>query len=336
MPREEPREYVKVSSVSEALDALGQYGPSATLLAGGTDLLVQIRQDATRPLFLIDLEGISSLRGIAEKDGYLIIGALATLREVEKAKAVCSRVPALVESARGVGALQLRNRATIGGNLCQSPKCPYYNQSHINAFMRESIRPCIRRGGKTCHTAKWGSEMNHALMAGKNSCKAPVGSNIATALATLGGSVTLANQSGSREVKIENFYDENGQPTLGSNEIITQIKLPGKTQGKSLFLQHKPNPASYMLLNVGVSLQLEDGRETCRNARVWFGGVAPGPYEAKEVEECLKGKRLSKQIIEQASQLLLEHISAREATMTFKMAKAKALCSEALLRTSGR
>jgi len=336
MPRQQTYDYVRASSMTEALEALSQYGADAMFLAGGTDLLVQMRHDAVSPLCLIDLEGISSLGGIAEENGFLSIGALVTLREVEQSAAVFSRFPALAQSARDVGAVQLRNRATVGGNLCQSPKCPYYNQSHINAFMRESVEPCIKRGGKRCHTAKWGSEICHALTAGKNRCRASFGSNLGIAIAALGGSVVFVSQSGSRDVKIENLYDENGQVTCTPNEIVRCIKIPLNPVFFNMFVQFKPNPASYTLLNMSASLDLEAERETCQRARVWFGGVAPRPYQAREVEEHLKGKKLTGEVIERASQLLLEHVRVREATMAFKVAKARNLCREALTQAVER
>jgi len=332
MSGQQTYEYIKAFSIGEALDALSKHGSDAMLFAGGTDLLVQIKQHVVRPLYLIDLEGISRLRGITEENAFLSIGALATLRETEKSATVRSVFPALAKSAHDVGAVQLRNTATIGGNLCQSIKCPYYNQSHINLFMRESIKPCIRRGGKICYTAKWGSEIGHAIIAGTNRCKASFGSNIAVALAALEGCVAIVGESGSREVNIENLYGENGELNIASDEIITHIKIPASNQSTNVFLQYKPNPASYTLLNIGASLALEDDRETCKSVRVWLGGVAPGPYEAREVEEYLKGKRLSSQIIEEASRLLFEGVGVAEPTMSFKVAKARALCREALIK----
>ena len=334
MPTLRDYDYIRASSTTEALDALSQYGPDAMFLAGGTDLLVQVRHDAISPSCLIDLESISSLGGIAEENGFLSIGAMVTLRQVEKSTAVCSGFPALAQSASDVGAVQLRNRATIGGNLCQSPKCPYYNQSHINPFMRESIKPCIRSGGKTCHTTRWGREISHALITGKSRCQASFGSNVATALAALGGFAMLVSKSGSREVNIEKLYDEDGHPTFASDEILSLIKIPLGTPSTNVFIQYKPNPASYTLLNIGVLLDLKDDGKTCKNARVWLGGVAPRPYEAKAVEEFLRGKKLNSEVIENASRLLFERVDVSEATVAFKVAKARAMCREALIKAS--
>jgi xanthine dehydrogenase YagS FAD-binding subunit len=323
-------EYLKTFSLTEARDALNRYGREAALYAGGTDLLVQIRQNAVSPRYLIDLEGISDLGIITEDMGFLSIGALVTLREIERHTTVRTTFSALSDGARQVGPVQLRNTATIGGNLCQSVKCPYYNQSHINPFMRESIRPCIKRGGKICHTAKWGSEVGHAIFAGPNRCKASFGSNMAIALAVLEGSVVVAGEKGSRELDVASLYEENGGIRIATNEIITRIKIPQTGQGRSVFLQYKVNPAGYPILNAGVSLAMEDDEETCSDVKVWFGGVAPHPYEAKTVEQHRRGKKLNFEVIENASQLLFDGVRVSGEDMVFKVAKARVLCREAL------
>lgn len=332
MARETPLEHIRVFSINEALDALGEYGDDAALFAGGTDVLIQIKEHAIRPLYLIDLEGISQLGAITEDIAFLNIGTLVTLRQVEKCTALCSMFPALVESARQVGSVQLRNTATVGGNLGQRIRCPYYNQSHINLFMRESMTPCLRRGGKICHTVKWGREVSHAVMASPNRCTASFGSNLAIALATLEGCAVVASKRGSRDVPIESLYKENGDLDIASDEILTNIKIPVSKGRTTVFLQYKANPASYTVLTICASLVREDDGETCKNMRVWLGGVAPRPYRAKEVEEYLKGKKLNQKIIEKSSRLLFESLHVLEPVMVFKVAKARVLCREALSR----
>jgi xanthine dehydrogenase YagS FAD-binding subunit len=328
--------YKKALSIDDALDALDKYGSDAVLFAGGTDLLIQMRQNTIAPICLIDVKGIPHFSDLTEENDFLEIGAAVTLKDVETFCTVHSFFPALAESARQVGAVQLRNRATLGGNLCQSMRCLYYNQSHINLFMRKALKSCFKRGGKSCYAVKWGREVSHAILINSNYCRASFGSNIAIALGALGGVVVLVKKNRSREVTIEDFYEKNGEPKIAANEIITHIKIPLRHQKRSTFLQYKANPASYTLLNIAVLLDLEDDGDTCKSIRTWLGGVAAQPYRAKNVEEYLNERRLSKEIIQKASQLLFQGIDVSEATMRFKVAKARVLCREALMKASGQ
>ena len=327
-------EYIKALSVEEALEALEKYGTDAMLFAGGTDLLIQMKQKTLSPLYLIDVKGIPDIGSITKGNHFLKIGTAATLRDVERFCADHSILPAVAESARLVGAVQLRNRATMGGNLCQSIKCPHYNQSHINPFMREALKPCFRRGGKSCHTVKWGREVSHAILIDKQYCRASFGSNMGIAVAALAGLVVLVSKEGTREVTIENLYEKDSEPKVAANEIITHIKIPLSLQDRNTFLQYKANPAGYTLLNIAASLTLEDDGETCRKLSMWLGGVAAQPYQAKDVEAYLNSKRLNRGVIEKASQLLFQGVELSEATMRFKAAKARVLCREALMKIS--
>jgi len=336
MPKGSDYQYIKAYSINDAIDALHQYGPQAVLFAGGTDLLIQIRQQAVEPLCLIDVKGILELREITHDGNFVKIGAATTLREVQKSSVVDSVFPVLAETARHVGSIQLRNRATVGGNLCQSVKCPYYNQSHINSFMRQAIKPCFKRGGKLCHTARWGSEVSHSIITGSNYCRASFGSNIAVTLAALQGLVVLVNRDGSREVSIDRFYMENGEPDIACHEIITHIKIPLSNRNTGVFLQYKANPASYTLLNIAVSLTLEDDEKTCKTSRVWLGGVAAQPYECDTVQQYLRGRRLTEELIAKVSGSLFEHIVVSEPPLTFKVARVRVLCREALLKAIGK
>jgi len=328
-------EYIKVYSLAEALEFSSKYAPNARLLAGGVDLLLQIRQRIVNPLHLIDLKGIPNLNSVTYKDGSLNIGASTTLRDIEKSEIILSRLPALAEAAHQVAAMQIRNIATLGGNLCQSIKCPYYNQSHVNLFMRQSIEPCFKMGGNICHVITWGRDTCHAIL-DTTYCLAPLASDIAIVLAALGGRLELATKGGAREVNVDDFYRKDGEPEIAPKDILTRIKIPTNNTGAMAFLSCKTSPGSYSLVSVAVSLVLEDDKETCQDIKVRLGGVAPQPYQAKNVEEYVRGKRLKKEVIEKASQLLFGNIVLSDQTTMFKVRKARALCREALIKSLGR
>jgi len=328
-------EYIKVSSLAKALEFSSKYAPDAKLLAGGVDLLLQIRQRAVNPLYLIDLKGIPDLNTITYKDSSLSIGASASLRDIEKSEVILSRLPALAEAAHQVAARQIRNIATLGGNLCQSIKCPYYNQSHINLFMRQSIEPCFKRGGKVCHVKTWGKDACHAIL-GTTYCLAPLASDMAIVLAALGGRLEVAGKGGSREVNVDDFYRKDGEPDIAPDAILTRIEVSANGTGATAFLSCKAGTGAYSLVSVAVLLVLEDDKETCRDIKVRLGGVAPQPYEAKDVEEYVRGKRLNVEVSEKAAQLLFGKISLSDEAMMFKVSKARALCREALIKSLER
>jgi CO/xanthine dehydrogenase FAD-binding subunit len=325
-------EYFKVFSISEALQLLSKYRRDAKLLAGGTDILLQIRQHIINPLYLIDLKGISNLNSINYKDGNLDIGASTSLKDTEKSEMIRSRFPALTEAAHQIATIQIRNRATLGGNLCQSIKCPYYNQSHKNLFMRQAITPCFKKSGKICHVTTWGSDVSNTIV-GTSYCKAPLASDMAIVLAALGGRVELVAESGSREVNIDNFYKKDGKLNVAPGEILTRIRIPtGNTSGTA-FLTYKVNPNGYTLLSVAISLLLEDDKRTCRGVKVYLGGVAQQPYCAKNVEGYLKDKKLTENIIKEAAQMLLENIDVSNDATIFKVTKARDLFKKAIVKS---
>ncbi|MFC2024429.1 FAD binding domain-containing protein [Chloroflexota bacterium] len=320
-------EYNKVSTIDEAFDLLGKYGTSAKLLAGDSDLILMMRQQAIAPSHLIDLKGIANLSSIKQVGDVLVIGTLVTLRDIEKSELIATKFPALTDGVRKVASVQLRNIATIGGNLCQAVKCPYYNQSHVNRFMKQSINPCFRRGGNECHVVNWGSDANNIIV-GKSYCKAPLASDIAIVLAVLGGSVEMVSRNSSREINVADLYKYDSALKIKPGEILTQIKIPISNHVAS-FLVHKPSPVGYSSASVAVSLSIN--KETCKDIRVYLGGVAPQPYKAKKVEDHIRGQKLDEEIIEGSAQLLFKETRVTNNAMMFKIAKSRDLCREALI-----
>jgi len=323
-------EYIKASTIDETLNLLGKYGADAKLLAGGSDLIIQMRQHSIDPLYLVDLKGIPNLSSIKQEGDILDIGALVTLRDIETSKIIETNFPALTDGARKVASVQLRNLATLGGNLCQAIKCPYYNQSHINLFMRRAIKPCFRKGGKVCHAVTWGNDVNNTLL-GSSYCKAPLASDMAIVLAALGGRVELVAEKGSREVDVEDLYKQDSTLNTIPGEMLTHVKIPVNSKAQA-FLVSKPNTSAYTLTSAAVSLSLDKDMETCQDIKVYLGGVAPQPYRAKEAEEHVRGKKLSEEVIREATQLLFKDTKAANNAMMFKIAKSRDICQESIIK----
>lgn len=330
-PKMKKFEYIKVCSIGEALDLLRKYGASGQLLAGGSDLLLQIKQHAVEPAYLIDIKGIPNLGSIKQEGDTLSIGTLVTLRDIEKSEIIKTKFPALTNGVCKIASVQLRNIATLGGNLCQAIKCPYYNQSHINMFMRRAIKPCFRKGGNVCHVVTWGEDVGN-IVVGNSYCRVPLASDMAIVLATLGGAVELVGRKGSsREINVENLYKKDSKLNIARGEILTHVKIP-MSSNAAVFLMYKSNPSAYTSVSVAVSLALDKDKETCESARIYLGGVAPQPYKAKDVEQYIRGKKLNDQVNRKAVELLFEDTKAANNAIVFKIAKARDLCREALTK----
>ncbi len=328
-------EYYKAPSISKALQLLSKFGRDAKLLAGGSDLLIQINQRMISPSYLIDLKGISKLQSIEYKKGAINIGTLTTLRDIEKSEIIVNKLPALAQAAHQIATVQIRNRATLGGNLCQSIKCPYYNQSHRNLFMRQAITPCYRRGGKICHVETWGSDISNTIV-GTSYCKAPLASDMAIVLAALEARIELVTKGESRKIGLDALYKKDGKLNIAIDEILTRITIPVNNRGSTAFFTYKANPNGYTMLSVAISLLLEDDNETCQDVKVYLGGVAQQPYHAKNVEGYLKNKRLTYKTIEESVQKLFEEADLSNNAMKLKVAKARDLCRKAIVKSLER
>ena len=282
-------DYVRAKDIQEAISLLNEYGDDARIFAGGTELLVNIRQHAISPKFLIDIKTISDLSYIRMEENSLKIGASTSLRALENAAEIRDHYPSILEAVKSIGTVQIRNTGTIGGNLCQTVKCPYYNQSHINLFMRQSIAPCRQRGGSICHAANVDS-WNHAIL-GKpvNGCVATTASDLSTPLMALGASVKTVGPKGERMIPIEDFFLGAGRTALQENEILVEVGFPsisGTT--KSRYGKYSHGSRNFSIVNAAVLLWLSGDKKRCKDARIAMGGIRPVPFRLKSVESAIK------------------------------------------------
>jgi CO/xanthine dehydrogenase FAD-binding subunit len=240
---------VRAKDIQDAISLLSKYGDESRIFAGGTELLVNIKQHAISPKVLIDIKSISDLAYIKLEENELKIGASTPLRTLENSDEIRDHHPSVFEAVKSIGTVQIRNMGTIGGNICQTVKCPYYNQSHINLFMRQSIAPCRQRGGSICHAANVDS-WNHAIL-GKpvNGC--------------------VAGRNGDRIISIEDFFLGGGRTALQENEILVEVEIPsvpGTT--KSKYVKYSHGTRNFSILNAAVLLWLSPDEKRCKDARI--------------------------------------------------------------------
>ncbi len=291
-------DYVRPKSIDEAFTLLQAEGENHTeALAGGTDLLTLMKSEITTPTKLIDLKRLDGLsRGIQEKAGGLTLGALTTLAEIEKSPLIQERYPLLSQAAGLAATPQLRNMATIGGNLLQRPRCWYF---------RNSLIPCWLKGGDGC-PAKAGENQFHALF-GDSPCVAVHPSDLASALLALDATVRTQSVKGEATLPLADFFalptDARRQETvLTDDELILAIDLPAQLTGtRSTYLKAMDRKVwSFALVGVAVVVQMNG--QTVDDLRIVLSGVAPVPWRVHSAEDLLRGKAVSNALIDQAAE----------------------------------
>jgi len=280
-------EYLRAGSVEEACAMLVDESTTALPMAGGSDLLVAMKQGIATPERLVDLGGIPGLDAIVEREGTLRIGALATLRKIADSPLVQQQWPLLAQAARRAASPQIRNLATIGGNVCLSRRCWYYNQSR---FWRQSRPPCLRMGGAQCY-----------VVAGSDKCYALHCADTVPPLLALEAKVKLVSASGERIVALDDLYSDLGPDAihLKPGEILTEVLVPQPpSSGFGVYLRYSDRPSiSFPLAGVAAIVKRGRGGEECEDARVAVGAVCPKPLRLRRGEEVLRGQKLNRAVI---------------------------------------
>ena len=282
-------EYLEPGTVQEACSLLAEHQGNAKIIAGGTDLLVMMKQRVLTPQYLVNIKGIRELDFIDydETDG-LRIGPLTTLNELAEHQPVRERFNALSQAAASVASPNIRNLATIGGNLCLDAKCWYYNQSSL---FRKGRAPCFKRGGDCCYVIKGGK-----------SCYALVAADTVAALIALGAEAHIVSAAGERRVAVAEFFTEPSSTpdvnVLGPEEILTEIHVPTPAPRTfSSFLKESfRESAGFGITNVAVAVTFERGDSVCQNARIALTAVTAGVVNAQKAAAMLKGKRVDAEL----------------------------------------
>lgn len=278
-------------TLGDALALLAAHPDAAMPIAGGTDLLSEIRDGTAAPALLVSLDGIADagLHGIeTAAGGGLRIGALTAIADLAAHPALRRDYAALAEAAGGLATPQVRNLGTLGGNLNQRPRCWYY---------RHPLTQCLKRGGDRCYALPGVGK--YLCVTGGDRCFIVHPSDTAVALTALGATVSIAGASGdTRAVPIADYFIGPGVDVLRENilqpgELLTAITLPPPAPGqRSIYLKAREREAGdFALVSVAASVAVSGGRVT--QAAVALGGVAPTPYRADGVAEYLRGREVS-------------------------------------------
>ncbi len=291
--------YIRPKSLDEAITHLAT--DDARLHAGGTDLLGCLREQVFHASKVVSISGIRELHGIRQTDnGGLRIGALTTISEVSRNPVIKQHYTALAMAADEVTSPQLRNQGTLGGNICQKPRCWYYRGEF----------DCLRKGGHRCF-ALGGENAFHCIFGGKI-CYIAHPSDTAPALAALDVRVHINGPEGTRAVPMEDFYvlpekDFTRETVLEAGEIVTEIELPPPAGGLRSSYRKVRARRSWDFALAGAALTVVFQGDRVTKVRVFLSGAAPIPWRSKEVEGIIIGNRLDTNVIERAAEAVVQH-----------------------------
>jgi xanthine dehydrogenase YagS FAD-binding subunit len=263
--------------------------------AGGTDLLGCLRDGVMTADRVVSLGAVDELRGIAATpDGGLRIGAMTTIAEIASHAVVKERYPALAQASAVVASPQLRNQGTLGGNLCQRPRCWYFRGEYH----------CARKGGDACYAIA-GDNRFHAIFGGSG-CYVVHPSDTAPALMALGASVRIQGAQGARVVPMDTFFvgpdkDVSRETVVNAGEVVTEVLLPAPAPGaRSAYRKVRARGSwDFALAGAAVALAVKDGKVAA--ARVVLSGVAPIPWRVPAAEAALVGQKLDARTITRAA-----------------------------------
>jgi xanthine dehydrogenase YagS FAD-binding subunit len=300
-------EWASASSVDDAIKLLNDStdddpDQSGRPIAGGQDLLTVMKEHIIHPKRVVNLKTIDGLEGItADASGNLTIGPLTKLATIEHDPTIKSKFPGLSEAAESIASTQLRNMGTVGGNLCQRPRCWYFRLEDVI---------CIKKGGSECYAAK-GENKYHAIFGGGPSYIVHP-SDLAPMLICLNAEVTLTSSDGKKNMPLGKFFTlpRTGVVTrenvLGDADLLTEIRVPASAlAARSTYLKFKERTSlDFAMLSCAAAIELGPD-QTVSKARIVLGAVAPIPWHVPKAEQALIGKPLDDATIADAAEIAL-------------------------------
>jgi xanthine dehydrogenase YagS FAD-binding subunit len=319
-------EAVKMLTVAES----GDIDEAPRPIAGGQDLLTTMKDYTSRPTRIVNLKSIPGMNRITLNARGLTIGALVTLTELEEHNGVRKHYPGLSEAAHSIATPQIRNLGTVGGNLCQRPRCWYFR-------LEEVI--CLKKGGSECYAASGENKYNAILGGGPSYIVHP--SDLAPMLLALGAQVTVVGSTGKRVIPLDKFFtlpsDGNirRENVLKNDDIITEIHVPASPLAeRSTYLKFKERESlDFALSSAAVAVRLASNK-TVQDARIVLGGVAPIPWRVPAAEKYLAGKTLTPEVLAETAKLALADAKPLEKN-AYKVPLTQTLVRRALAKAGG-
>ena len=290
-------ELARPRTVGEAIALLSEAGPAAMIVAGGTDLLPNMKHELFTPDLLVSLQEIAELEGIRrEEEGGLRIGAMTTIEDLATSELVRARAPALAQAASVISGPQLRAMGTLGGNVMLDTRCQWYNQTY---FWRSALGFCLKKDGALCH-----------VVAGGRKCVAAASNDTAPALMTLGARLVIEGPEGRRVIRVDEFWVADGiwNKKLGPSEILVEVEIPPTASGHRGAYGKLRDRGSidFPLLGVAVRLDLDDVGLVA-DADVVLTALAARPVRVRRAATVLAGMRPGSEELAEAAKRVGEH-----------------------------
>ena len=284
-------EYIYPKSVDSVPAILKEIGNKGMVYAGGTDALARMKEGIHQPEQIVNIKFLEDLNYIKPTNDGLQIGATTPLTDLAESKSV-QKIKGLHEAVQSIGTIQLRNMGTVGGNLCQRPRCWYYRSRHFD---------CLRKGGDVCYAIS-GENKYHAILGG-DPCYIVHPSDLAPMLIALNAEVTIQSVKEKRKITLEEFYvlpetDPVNETILKPDEIVTSVHIPNSNMRTHYLKFRERRSIDFALVSVAVSGKVSGKKLT--NLRLVLGGVAPAPWRAKKAEKILEGQTVTDELLERA------------------------------------
>ncbi len=320
-------QYVRPANQQSVLAAIAQ--PGTKIIAGGSNLVDLMKHGVMAPDKLVDINKLP-LRNISGISNGLHIGALALNSQVAEDQQVKTKFPLLSQALNAGASAQLRNMATVGGNMMQRTRCPYFY---------DTAMPCNKRAPGTGCGAKEGFNRMHAIFGFSDKCIAVHPSDMCVALAALDATVLIQGKKGVRKLKFTDFHRLPGvTPELDNNlakdELITGLEIPNNNFAQHSYYLKVRDRASYAFALISVAAALDIHNGIIKDARLAMGGVAHKPWRLTAAEQLLKGKPATVANFEQAAQVAMQGAKAFKDN-AFKLKMAPASITEALTHAAG-
>jgi 4-hydroxybenzoyl-CoA reductase subunit beta len=286
MLRLQSYQYHRAQSLPQAAELLAAHPDDAMLIAGGTDVMPNMKHRLFTPNHLIGIKGLSELHGISTTSTELVIGAAESLTDISVNPLVQKYAPSLAQAAGSVAGPQLRNMGTIGGNICLDTRCTYYNQTY---FWRNALGFCLKKDGDVCHVTKVGKK-----------CVAAHSADTPPVLMTLGASVDLVSTDGTRSVNVADFFVADGiwNNVRKPHEIVARVRvpLPPATTKMSFTKVRQRQSIDFPLLNMAMAVDF-DGR-SIRSLRMVVSALGSKPRDVTGLDKVAVGRTLDEQTIQ--------------------------------------
>jgi xanthine dehydrogenase YagS FAD-binding subunit len=320
-------QYIRPSTQQNVLAALSQ--PGTKIIAGGSNLVDLMKHRVMTPDKLVDINKLP-LRSIAPNNNGVHVGALALNSQVAEDKLILTSFPLLSMALNAGASAQLRNMATVGGNMMQRTRCPYFYDVAL---------PCNKREPGSGCGALNGFNRMHAIFGQSDHCIAVHPSDMAVALAAMDATVIIAGRKGERRIAFTDFHRLPGNtPELDNNlakdELILGVDIPNNNYARHSYYLKVRDRASYAFALVSVAAGLDINNGTIRSARLAMGGVAHKPWRLTKAEQALVGKPATVASFEQAAQIAIQGAKAYKDN-AFKLKLAPATIVEALTHAAG-